>query len=249
MDMGWDHDDGGIVVVGAEHHRRRAAPGIGDAGSSGPGLSRDRRSTYRPAAPTVGTLSRTLPDPSRQRVGVSRRLRAGCANPRPRVCGVHSLSDVETPMEMPTDRSGTGPSTTAGTDFGRSCALCGSPGSTHGALLPDATVIDPDGKGRDGRRYVTACGTEHLQVLIDRARRDWVAEQLWFGLLCRASRPPATRDLRMSILGERARLSPEQLRRAVDWNARSGHPRRTLPGGQALPRDQGDAAVRDRREG
>ena len=152
-------------------------------------------------------------------------------------------------MNMPTDRTGTGPPTTAGTDLGRNCALCGSPGSTHGALLPDATVIDPDGKGRDGRRYVTACGTEHLQVLIDQARRDWVAEQLWFGLLCRASRPPATRDLRMSILGERGRLSPEQLRRAVDWNARSGHPRRTLPGGQALPRDQGDAAVRDRREG
>ena len=111
-------------------------------------------------------------------------------------------------MNMPTDRTGTGPPTTTGTDLGRNCALCGSPGSTHGALLPDATVIDPDGKGRDGRRYVTACGTEHLQVLIDRARRDWVAEQLWFGLLCRASRPPATRDLRMSILGERARLSP-----------------------------------------
>jgi len=35
-----------------------------------------------PAAPTVGTLSRTSPDPSRQSVGVSRRLRAGCAQPQ-----------------------------------------------------------------------------------------------------------------------------------------------------------------------
>ena len=86
-------------------------------------------------------------------------------------------------------------------------------------------------------------------MLIDRARRDWVAEQLWFGLLCRASGPPATRGRPDGHLGERARLSPEQLRRAVDWNARSDHPRRTLPGGQALPRHQGDAAVRDRREG
>jgi hypothetical protein len=150
-------------------------------------------------------------------------------------------------MDIPTARAGTGSPTT--TNLGRSCALCGSPGSTHGALLPDATVIDPDGKGRDGRRYVTACGTQHLQVLIDRARHDWVAEQLWFGMLCRASRPAATRDLRMSLLGERARLSPEQLRRAVDWNTRSGHPRLILPGGQALPNDQGDAAVKDRRDG
>jgi hypothetical protein len=80
-DMGWDHDDG-IIVVGAEHRRRPAAPGIGDAGSSEPGLSRDRRSTYRPAAPTVGTLSRTSLDRSRESVGVSRRLRAGCAQPQ-----------------------------------------------------------------------------------------------------------------------------------------------------------------------
>ena len=152
-------------------------------------------------------------------------------------------------MDTPTARTGTGPPTPTGTELGRSCALCGSPGSTHGALLPDATVIDPAGRGRDGRRYVTACGTEHLQLLIDRARRDWVAEQLWFGLLCRASSPPATCDLPMSFLGERARLSPEQLRRAVDWNARSGHPRLTLPGGQALPTGQGDVAVKDRRDG
>ena len=137
-------------------------------------------------------------------------------------------------MNTPTDRTGTGPPTTTGTDLGRNCALCGSPGSTHGALLPDATVIDPDGKGRDGRRYVTACGTEHLQVLIDRARRDWVAEQLWFGQLCRASTPTAMRGVPVADLGPRAGLSPEQLRRAVDWNTRSNNPRVTLPGGQPL---------------
>jgi hypothetical protein len=153
-----ENDDGGIVVVGAEHRRRPRRPGSATRVAANRGLSRDRRSTYRPAAPTVGTLSRASLDPSRQSVGVLRRLRAGCANPRPRVCGVHSLSDVETPMNRPTDRTGTGPSTTTGTDFGRNCALCGSPGSTHGALLPDATVIDPDGKGRDGRRYVTVVG-------------------------------------------------------------------------------------------
>jgi len=249
MDMGWDHDDSGIVVVGAEHRRRRAAPGIGDAGSSEPRLSRDRRSTYRPGSAYRWNSQEDVAGPVPT---IGRCVAAFAGRMRPtqsRVRGVHSPSDVETPMDMPTDRTGTGPPTTTCTDLGRSCALCGSPGSTHGALLPDATVIDPDRKGRDGRRYVTACGTEHLQVLIDRARRDWVAEQLWFGLLCRASSPPATRDLRISILGERARLSPEQLHRAVDWNARSGHPRRTLPGEQALPNDQRDAAVTDRREG
>jgi len=128
-------------------------------------------------------------------------------------------------------------STGIGVDRGSVCAHCGlrsPPGSAQGALLPDATVIDPQDRGRDGRRYVTACGTEHLQVLIDRARRDWVAEQLWFGLLCRASSPPAVRGVPVSDLGPRARLSPEQLRRAVDWNTRSNNPRVTLPGGQPL---------------
>ena len=72
-------------------------------------------------------------------------------------------------------------------------------------------------------------------MLIDRARRDWVAEQLWFGLLCRASTPAAMRGLPVSELAPRARLSPEHLRRAVDWNTRSSNPRVTLPGGQPLP--------------
>jgi hypothetical protein len=137
-------------------------------------------------------------------------------------------------MDTPTARTGTAPPPTTGTHRGRSCALCGSSGSTHGALLPDATVIDPDGRGRDGRRYVIACGTEHLQLLIDRARRDWVAEQLWFGLLCRASIPPRMRGVPLAELGWSARLSPDHLRRALDWNARSATPRTTLPGGQAL---------------
>ena len=101
-------------------------------------------------------------------------------------------------MDTNIDRTWTGHPTSTGIGVDRDCvcAHCGhrsAPGSAQGALLPDATVIDPQDRGRDGRRYVTACGTEHLQVLIDRARRDWVAEQLWFGLLCRASSPPAMR--------------------------------------------------------
>jgi hypothetical protein len=56
---------------------------------------------------------------------------------------------------------------------------------------------------------------EGLQLLIDQARREWVAEQLWFGQFCRASAAPVTRDLPISYLGEHARLTPEHLRRAV----------------------------------
>ena len=64
--------------------------------------------------------------------------------------------------------------TSTGIGIGRVCAYCGlrgPPGDVQGALLPDATFIDHRGTGRDGRRYVTACGSEHLQLLIDRARR------------------------------------------------------------------------------
>ncbi len=39
---------------------------------------------------------------------------------------------------------------------------------------------------------------EGLQLLIDQARRDWVAEQLRFGQFCRASAAPVTRDLPIS---------------------------------------------------
>ena len=100
---------------------------------------------------------------------------------------------------------------------GRShCGLRSAPGGAHGALLPDATVIDRQGPGRDGRRYVTACGSEHLQLLIDRARRDWVDEQLWFGLLCRASIPPRMRGVPVAEMGWPTRLSPDRLRRAVN---------------------------------
>jgi hypothetical protein len=81
---------------------------------------------------------------------------------------------------------------------------------------------------------------EGLQLLIDQARRDRVAEQLWFGQLwfgqlCRASTAPVTRDLPISYLGERARLTPDHLRRAVEWSTRSERPRVTLPGGHVLP--------------
>ena len=124
-------------------------------------------------------------------------------------------------------------STGIGIGIGRICAYCGlrgPPGDALGALLPDATIIDPQDRGRDGRRYVTACGSEHLQLLIDRARRDWVDDELWFGMLCRASSSRQMIGAALSELGRPARLSPEHLSRAVDWNARSASPRVTLPG-------------------
>ena len=128
--------------------------------------------------------------------------------------------------------------TSTGIGVGRVCAHCGlrgPPGDAQGALLPDATVIDPEDRGRDGRRYVTACGSEHLQILIDRARLDWVDDELWFGMLCRASSSRHMVGAPLSELGGSARLSPEHLSRALNWNARNASPRVTLPGGQILP--------------
>jgi hypothetical protein len=103
------------------------------------------------------------------------------------------------------------------------------------ALLPDSSVIHPDDPSQDGRRMVVTCGAEHLDQLIVSARRDWVDEQLWFGRLCRASMKPGMRHAELSRLGLHARLSAGELRRALEWNARSDHPRTTLPGGQPLP--------------
>jgi len=135
-------------------------------------------------------------------------------------------------------RTGTGHPTSTGIGIGRVCAHCGlpgAPGDAQGALLPDATIIDPQDPGRDGRHYVTACGSEHLQLLINRARLDWVDDELWFGMLCRASSSRHMTGAPLSDLGRPARLWPEHLRRAVDWNARRVSPRVTLPGGQILP--------------
>lgn len=64
---------------------------------------------------------------------------------------------------------------------------------------------------------------------------DWVEEQIRFGQLRRASTAPATRELPMSYLGERARLTPDHLRRAADWNTRNERPHVTLPGGRIRP--------------
>ena len=149
-------------------------------------------------------------------------------------------------MDEINSRTWTRHPTSTGIGIGLVCAHCGlhsPPGEAQGALLPDATIIDPQGHGRDGRRYVTACGSEHLQLLIDRARLDWVDEQLWFGLLCRASTSRQMIGAPLSELGWPARLSPEHLRRAVDWNAQSASPRVRLPGGQILPTRRADAAA------
>jgi len=143
-----------------------------------------------------------------------------------------------------TSRTGTGHSTATGIGAGvvGVCAVCGlrsAPGNVHGALLPDATVIDPQGRGRDGRRYVTACGREHLQLLIDRARRDWVAEQLWFGLLCRASIPPRMR----ACPGGGAGLGGRPLTRSPAPHGRLEHPQRRSSGHSSRRADTGHPAV------
>jgi len=128
--------------------------------------------------------------------------------------------------------------TNVGNGVGRVCAHCEHripAGSGQGALIPDATVVDPHDPARDGQRYVTACGSEHLQVLIDQARRDWVEEQLWFGQLSRASVHPGMVGVLITDLAEYAHLSNDHLWRALEWNTRRPSPSVTLPGGQIVP--------------
>jgi hypothetical protein len=86
---------------------------------------------------------------------------------------------------------------------------------------------------------VIACGSEHLQWLIDQARRDWVVEQLWFRQLCRASAGPRMMEASLRRVSEQARLSSDQLHRALEWNAHQQQPSTTLPGGQPLPDSRG----------
>ena len=121
---------------------------------------------------------------------------------------------------------------------GRRCAHCGGPvlaDRGESALVPDSSVVDVDDPTRDGRRLVTACGSGHLQLLIDKARHDWRAGQLWFGRLCRASTQPRMSEAPLWLLGERAHLSIEDLQCALEWNADGDSPRTALPGGQPLP--------------
>lgn len=123
---------------------------------------------------------------------------------------------------------------------GEVCAECGGAiarGLRYTALAPDSSVIHPSDPTRDGWRLVTACGPEHLQCVIDRAKAIWVDEQLWFGQLARVSSRPELRGAALSRLSRLAGLSEQQCARALAWNARCDPPSRRLPGGQWLPDD------------
>src|SRR5664279_5595930 len=101
---------------------------------------------------------------------------------------------------------------------------------------------------------------EGLQLLVDQARRDWVAEQLWFGQLCRASTAPVTRDLPISFWASVPGRPP--ITCAAPWSGtpaasaprhasrrtRATHPGPHHPGGHAEclcdPRPSCDAILR-----
>ncbi|MFD2467550.1 hypothetical protein [Amycolatopsis silviterrae] len=115
----------------------------------------------------------------------------------------------------------------------KSCERCGEqipPGKLQTALVPDSSRVDPLDFARHGQRLVYACGDEHMAQLVERARRDWVDAQWWFGLLCQASRSAGQASL--AELARRARLSDGQVEAALAWNAGEEHPLRRLPGGQ-----------------
>lgn len=116
----------------------------------------------------------------------------------------------------------------------RTCDRCGEqipPGKLQTALVPDSSRVDPADSAGHGQRLVYACGDEHMALLVEKARRDWVDEQWWFGLLCQASR--AARRASLPELARHARLSGRQLDAALKWNRDREHPLRCLPGGQS----------------
>lgn len=117
------------------------------------------------------------------------------------------------------------------------CDMLVTAGTGQQALVPDSSAIYPDDPGLDGRRVVTACGREHLERLIERARTAWVDEQWWFGRLIRVSVRPSLRGAPIELLAADARLTPENLRAALAWNARKARPDTALPGGQRVPPD------------
>ncbi|QWF77947.1 hypothetical protein [Amycolatopsis sp. CA-230715] len=120
----------------------------------------------------------------------------------------------------------------------RACEYCGSLiplDQSASALVPDSSVLDPEDPSGDGQRQITACGSAHLDALIERARAAWIPEQRWFGELCRASTRPGATGATMAELGARARMPAEHVRRAVLWNSRRETPLCALPGGQVLP--------------
>lgn len=114
------------------------------------------------------------------------------------------------------------------------CDRCGEqvpPGKLQTALVPDSSRVDPADFASHGQRLVYACGDEHMTELVEKARRDWVDEQWWFGLLCQASR--AARQASLAELARQVQLSDRQLDAALEWNRDREHPLRCLPGGQA----------------
>ncbi|HWE88416.1 MAG TPA: hypothetical protein VG317_02995 [Pseudonocardiaceae bacterium] len=151
-----------------------------------------------------------------------------------------STDELSNPVNSPPLRSPESPGAESPTDqpAGPRCGLCGRPVPTDErwvALVPDSSVIHPDDASQDGHRRATSCGSAHLEILIDRARRGWISEQLWFGRLRRASTESNMADATVLQVGIQARLSPENLYRALAWNSRQDNPDTTLPGGHRLP--------------
>lgn len=116
----------------------------------------------------------------------------------------------------------------------KTCGHCGEqipPGKLQTGLVSDSSRVDPADFAGHGQRLVYACGDEHMAQLAEKARRDWVDEQWWFGLLCQASQ--ISRQASLPELARQARLSEGQLDAALEWNNDREDPLACLPGGQS----------------
>ncbi|MBN0042841.1 hypothetical protein JS756_01670 [Streptomyces actuosus] len=112
------------------------------------------------------------------------------------------------------------------------CDLCGTAFPEAEAVtadVPDSSCAHPAHDGYDGLRRITACGTEHVEVLREEyLRRPFVQEELWAAKIVRAfgSGPPVRG---LEELGRRTGLHGPEIRRAIAWH--NERLRRIGPGG------------------
>ncbi|MBA0127469.1 hypothetical protein H0B56_18135 [Haloechinothrix sp. YIM 98757] len=119
--------------------------------------------------------------------------------------------------------------TEAGPDTSR-CECCGhqaKPADLYVRAVPDSSRAHPTDPTQDGVRIACACSPQHADELVEQGRQEWVDEQLWTAKARRAAERWSQSRLTISHFARLAGLTPEQLDRALRWQAstdREAHP-------------------------
>lgn len=100
------------------------------------------------------------------------------------------------------------------------CDVCGAvitDGSEVYGTVPDSSAIHASEPKFDGRRFVAACSTEHLdQLCAQYADRPFIAEEQWAGKVGRAIE--ADPGLSVPAIAETTGLTPSQVRDGIEWH-------------------------------